>query len=108
EEGRPRGPAGSRDPGRPRGPRRRRRLRRQSPHPAGEPAPRARLTGRHEFIDLHALRTHGAMEKSPMEIRADEISRIIKQQIQEYGKKVEVAETGTVLSVGDGIARVYG
>jgi F-type H+-transporting ATPase subunit alpha len=43
-----------------------------------------------------------------MEIRADEISRIIKQQIQEYGKKVEVAETGTVLSVGDGIARVYG
>ena len=43
-----------------------------------------------------------------MEIRADEISRIIKQQIQDYGKKVEVAETGTVLSVGDGIARVYG
>jgi len=43
-----------------------------------------------------------------MEIRADEISRIIKQQIQEYGKKVEVAETGTVLSIGDGIARVYG
>ena len=43
-----------------------------------------------------------------MEIRADEISRIIKQQIQEYGKKVEVAETGTILSVGDGIARVYG
>lgn len=43
-----------------------------------------------------------------MEIRADEISRIIKQQIQEYGKTVEVAETGTVLSVGDGIARVYG
>ena len=43
-----------------------------------------------------------------MEIRADEISRIIKQQIQDYGKKVEVAETGTILSVGDGIARVYG
>ena len=43
-----------------------------------------------------------------MEIRADEISRIIKQQIQEYGRKVEVAETGTVLSIGDGIARVYG
>ncbi len=43
-----------------------------------------------------------------MDIRADEISRIIKQQIQDYGKKVEVAETGTILSIGDGIARVYG
>lgn len=43
-----------------------------------------------------------------MDIRADEISRIIKQQIQDYGKTVEVAETGTVLSIGDGIARVYG
>ncbi len=43
-----------------------------------------------------------------MEIRADEISRIIKDQIKNYGKKVEVAETGTILSVGDGIARVYG
>ncbi|HUT54726.1 MAG TPA: F0F1 ATP synthase subunit alpha [bacterium] len=41
-------------------------------------------------------------------IRAEEISRIIKQQIQDYEKKVEVAETGTVLSVGDGIAKVYG
>ena len=43
-----------------------------------------------------------------MEIRADEISRIIREQIQDYGKKVTVAETGTVLTVGDGIARVYG
>src|SRR3954468_18083907 len=43
-----------------------------------------------------------------MEIRADEISRIIREQIKDYGKKVQVAETGTVLSVGDGIARVYG
>ena len=43
-----------------------------------------------------------------MEIRADEISRIIKQQIQSYGKSLDVAETGTVLSAGDGIARVYG
>ncbi|AKU92866.1 F0F1 ATP synthase subunit alpha [Vulgatibacter incomptus] len=43
-----------------------------------------------------------------MDIRADEISRIIKQQIQEYGKKVEVSETGTILSVGDGIAHVHG
>ncbi|HEX5037597.1 MAG TPA: F0F1 ATP synthase subunit alpha [bacterium] len=43
-----------------------------------------------------------------MEIRAEEISSIIKKQIKDYGKKVEVAETGTVLSIGDGIARVYG
>ena len=43
-----------------------------------------------------------------MEIRADEISRIIREQIQDYGKKVAVTETGSVLSVGDGIARVYG
>ncbi len=43
-----------------------------------------------------------------MEIRADEISRIIREQIKDYGKKVDVSETGTVLSQGDGIARVYG
>ncbi len=43
-----------------------------------------------------------------MEIRAEEISQIIRTQIRDYEKKVEVAETGTVLSVGDGIARVYG
>jgi len=42
------------------------------------------------------------------EIRADEISRILREQIKGYGKQVEVAETGTVLSTGDGIARVYG
>ena len=43
-----------------------------------------------------------------MEIRAEEISEIIKQQIQEFDKKVELSETGIVLSAGDGIARVYG
>ncbi|MDF1561718.1 MAG: F0F1 ATP synthase subunit alpha [Deltaproteobacteria bacterium] len=43
-----------------------------------------------------------------MSIRADEISRIISEQIKDYGKKIEVAETGTVLSAGDGIARVHG
>jgi F-type H+/Na+-transporting ATPase subunit alpha len=42
------------------------------------------------------------------EIRADEISRILRDQIKGYGKQVEVSETGTVLSTGDGIARVYG
>ena len=43
-----------------------------------------------------------------MQIRADEISEIIRQQIQDYDKKVDVAETGSVLTVGDGIARIYG
>jgi F-type H+-transporting ATPase subunit alpha len=43
-----------------------------------------------------------------MQIRAEEISNIIRQQISDYDKKVDVAETGTVISVGDGIARLYG
>ncbi|MFM7200320.1 MAG: F0F1 ATP synthase subunit alpha [Myxococcota bacterium] len=43
-----------------------------------------------------------------MDIRAEEISRIIKKQIQDFDAAVQVSETGTVLSVGDGIARVYG
>src|SRR5512136_3061324 len=43
-----------------------------------------------------------------MDIRADEISRIIRDQIKDYGKKVDVAETGTVLSQADGVARIYG
>src|ERR1700722_7225915 len=41
-------------------------------------------------------------------IRADEISRVLKEQIKNYNKNIEVAETGSVLSVGDGVARVYG
>jgi F-type H+-transporting ATPase subunit alpha len=43
-----------------------------------------------------------------MEIKAEEISQIIRKQIEEYDQKVAVMETGTVLMVGDGIARVYG
>ncbi len=43
-----------------------------------------------------------------MSLRADEISSIIKQQIKHYTEKVEMTETGTVILVGDGIARVYG
>lgn len=41
-------------------------------------------------------------------IRADEISRVLKEQIKNYNKTIEVSETGSVLSVGDGVARVYG
>ena len=43
-----------------------------------------------------------------MEIRPAEISDVIKRQIAEYGREVEVRETGRVLSCGDGIARIYG
>ncbi len=43
-----------------------------------------------------------------MEIRAAEISAILKEQIKNFGKEAEVSEIGQVLSVGDGIARVYG
>jgi len=43
-----------------------------------------------------------------MDIRASEISAILKQQIANFGTEAEVAEVGQVLSVGDGIARVYG
>ncbi len=43
-----------------------------------------------------------------MQIRAEEISQIIEQQIKSYEQKMEMAETGVVLSVGDGIAKVYG
>ena len=43
-----------------------------------------------------------------MDIRAEEISQILKQQIENYEQRVTVSETGTVLSVGDGIARIYG
>ncbi|MFO8033494.1 MAG: F0F1 ATP synthase subunit alpha [Desulfohalobiaceae bacterium] len=43
-----------------------------------------------------------------MQIKAEEISQIIEEQIKNYEQKMEMAETGVVLSVGDGIARVYG
>ena len=41
-------------------------------------------------------------------IRPDEISSILKQQIADYDKSVSVSNVGTVLQIGDGIARVYG
>jgi F-type H+-transporting ATPase subunit alpha len=43
-----------------------------------------------------------------MSIRAEEITEILKSQIKGYEKRIDVAETGVVLSVGDGIARVHG
>ena len=41
-----------------------------------------------------------------MELRAEEISQIIRKQIEDYDQKVSVQETGTVMMCGDGIARV--
>lgn len=43
-----------------------------------------------------------------MDIKAAEISAILKDQIKNFGQEAEVSEVGQVLSVGDGIARVYG
>src|SRR3954465_10233041 len=43
-----------------------------------------------------------------MEIKADEISKIIREQIEGYKTGIDVSEIGSVISVGDGIARVYG
>ncbi|MBU0673239.1 MAG: F0F1 ATP synthase subunit alpha [Proteobacteria bacterium] len=43
-----------------------------------------------------------------MQIKAEEISQIIRGQIKDYESKVDLSETGTVISVGDGIARVHG
>ncbi len=43
-----------------------------------------------------------------MQIRAEEISQIIRQQIQDYGKEVRAEEVGQIISVGDGIATIHG
>ena len=43
-----------------------------------------------------------------MDIRAAEISKILKEQIANFGDEAEISEIGKVLSVGDGIARIYG
>src|SRR5258706_14561816 len=42
------------------------------------------------------------------QIQADEISRLLREEIENYEKAVNVSETGSVISVGDGIARIYG
>lgn len=43
-----------------------------------------------------------------IKIRPEEITQLIKRQLADYEKKIEVAETGTVISVGDGVAKIYG
>src|SRR5260370_5099447 len=42
------------------------------------------------------------------QIRADEISRVLREEIENYEGSIDISETGSVISVGDGIARVYG
>ncbi len=43
-----------------------------------------------------------------MEIKADEISRIIEQKISGFEREIDLQETGVIMSIGDGIARIYG
>ena len=43
-----------------------------------------------------------------MSINPSEVTKLLKDQIKNYGEKAEVSEIGKVLSVGDGIARIYG
>ncbi len=43
-----------------------------------------------------------------MEINPSEVTKILKEQIKNFGNKAEITEVGQVLSVGDGIARIYG
>src|ERR671926_634854 len=42
------------------------------------------------------------------QIRADEISRVLREEIENYEGAIDISETGSVISVGDGIARIYG
>lgn len=43
-----------------------------------------------------------------VKIRPNEVSKIIRQQIQKYNQELKIVNVGTVLQVGDGIARIYG
>src|SRR5690606_38795879 len=46
--------------------------------------------------------------RKAMQIRPEEITQILKSQLADFEKRVDVSETGTVVSVGDGVAKVYG
>src|SRR5688572_31088398 len=43
-----------------------------------------------------------------MQIRAEEITRIIRSQLADFEKRLDISETGTVVTIGDGVAKVYG
>jgi F-type H+-transporting ATPase subunit alpha len=50
----------------------------------------------------------GPRESLPMEIRSDEVTEVIRNQIRQWGGEIQVDEVGEVLEVGDGVARVFG
>src|SRR6185437_2871569 len=74
-------------------------VRRQPCNPTREAEGQTRSVGRVLF---------GPPNETDMDIRADEISRLIRDQIGSFTTTVDVAEVGTVIAIGDGIARVHG
>jgi F-type H+/Na+-transporting ATPase subunit alpha len=65
----------------------------------------------HQSVDGNrksAIANHKLAEKFMPQIRADEISSIIREQIENFDRSVTVDEVGTVISVGDGVARIHG
>ena len=62
----------------------------------------------HGTLAPHALALGLARIDEQMDIKAEEISKIIRDQIGSYAVDVDVAEVGTIVSIGDGIARVHG
>src|ERR1041385_3447333 len=58
------------------------------------------LPNRRKVSDLHKV--------SMAQIKADEITKLIREQIENYESKVSVDEVGTIISLGDGIARIHG
>jgi F-type H+-transporting ATPase subunit alpha len=75
--------------------------RRERPRTARPPPPPARQRPRHH---TRLSRTEGV----PVKLRPEEITSILKQRIEQYDVETDLAEVGSVLQVGDGIARAYG
>ena len=75
-------------------------VRRFHPGPVGQPAASDR--------PAYGSRTLNEWLNTMAQIRADEIARVLRGEIENYEKAVNVSETGSVISVGDGIARIYG
>ena len=99
-----------------RGPRRQHRVRRQPYAAAAEDAGtvgRNRLNEelgmRNSELNSHMLNSEFlAFRRQTMDIKTEEISKIIREQIGSYAVDVDVAEVGSIISIGDGIARVHG
>ena len=82
---------------------------RVDPEPARRPGRQGRQPDDRQLAAHQAQQSQSRHERYRlMDIRASEISSILKEQIKNFGKEAEVSEIGQVLSVGDGIARVYG